>query len=80
MSSNKLLHAELDPRNPSYAYKNKKNEYVENTSQFKQYLKDTSFKKVFTGMLWGETGMLRVETWMLRGETGMLQVDWDVAR
>ncbi len=54
MSSNKLLHAELDPRNPSYAYKNKKNEYVENTSQFKQYLKDTSFKKVFTGMLWGE--------------------------
>ena len=31
MSDKKLLPADLDPRNPSYAYKNKYNEHVENT-------------------------------------------------
>ena len=54
MSKKKLLQAELDPRNPSYAYKNKTNEYVENSQQFNQYLFDNKFKKIFTGMLWGE--------------------------
>ena len=34
MSDKKLLPADLDPRNPSYAYKNKYNEHVENTNQF----------------------------------------------
>ncbi len=54
MPANNLLPAELDPRNPSYAYKDKFNEPVDNTDQFSQYLKDDNFKKVFTGMLWGE--------------------------
>ena len=54
MPANNLLPAELDPRNPSYAYKDKFNEPVNNTDQFSQYLKDNNFKQVFTGMLWGE--------------------------
>ncbi len=54
MPANNLLPAELDPRNPSYAYKDKFNEPVNNTDQFTQYLKDNNFKQVFTGMLWGE--------------------------
>ena len=54
MPANNLLPAELDPRNPSYAYKDKFNEPVNNTDQFSQYLKDSNFKQVFTGMLWGE--------------------------
>ena len=54
MPANNLLPAELDPRNPSYAYKDKFNERVNNTDQFTQYLKDNNFKQVFTGMLWGE--------------------------
>ena len=54
MSKKENLPAESDPRNPSYLFKNKKNETVENSDQFNKYLKDTNFKKVFTGMLWGE--------------------------
>tara|TARA_Y100000590_G_C15664214_1_gene993855 strand:- start:15 stop:965 length:951 start_codon:yes stop_codon:yes gene_type:complete len=54
MAKKKLLPPELDLRNPSYAYKNTQNEHIENTDQFNQFLKDTNFKKVFTGMLWGE--------------------------
>ena len=54
MSKKKLIPAEFDPRNPSYLYKNKKNEYVQNTDQFNRYLKDNKLKKIFTGMLWGE--------------------------
>tara|TARA_B100001248_G_C27300646_1_gene416975 strand:- start:18 stop:971 length:954 start_codon:yes stop_codon:yes gene_type:complete len=54
MPANNLLPAELDPRNPSFAYKDKFNEPVNNTDQFSQYLKDSNFKQVFTGMLWGE--------------------------
>jgi gluconolactonase len=54
MSDKKLLPADLDPRNPSYAYKNKYNEHVENTDQFNNYVKSTEVKKVFSGMLWGE--------------------------
>ena len=54
MSDKKLLPADLDPRNPSYAYKNKYNEHVENTDQFNNYIKSTEVKKVFSGMLWGE--------------------------
>ena len=54
MSQKKLLQADLDPRNPSYAYKNRENEFVENTDQFNSYLKEVDFKKVYTGMLWGE--------------------------
>ncbi len=53
MSEKQLLPAELDPRNPSFAYKNKYNEHVENTDQFNNYLKSTEVKKVFSGMLWG---------------------------
>ena len=49
MSEKKLLPAELDPRNPSYAYKNKYNEHVENTDQFNNYVKSTEVKKVFSG-------------------------------
>ena len=54
MSDKKLLPADLDPRNPSYAYKNKYNEHVENTDQFNNYVKSTEVKKIFSGMLWGE--------------------------
>ena len=54
MSDKKLLPADLDPRNPSYAYKNKYNEHVENTDQFNNYLKSSEVKKIFSGMLWGE--------------------------
>ncbi len=54
MSKKKLLPAELDKRNPSYFYKDIQNDYFENTSEFNKYLKDQNFKKVFTGMLWGE--------------------------
>ena len=54
MSDKKLLPADLDPRNPSYAYKNKYSEHVENTDQFNNYVKSTEVKKVFSGMLWGE--------------------------
>ena len=54
MAKKNLLPAHLDPRNPSYAYNNKVNEPIENTKQFNDYIKDISFKKVFTGMLWGE--------------------------
>ena len=43
MSKKKLLPAELDPRNPSYAYKNKYNEHVENTDQFNNYVKSVSY-------------------------------------
>ena len=50
MSDKKLLPADLDPRNPSYAYKNKYNEHVENTDQFNNYLKSTEVKKVFSEM------------------------------
>ena len=45
-----LLPADLDPRNPSFAYKNKYNEHVENTDQFNNYIKSTEVKKVFSGM------------------------------
>ena len=54
MIEKKLLPAESDPRNPSFAYKNIQNEHVENTNIFNQYLKDLKFQKIFTGMLWGE--------------------------
>ena len=54
MSDKKLLPADLDPRNPSYAYKNKYNELVENTDQFNNYVKSAEVKKVFSGMLWCE--------------------------
>lgn len=54
MSKKNLLPANLDPRNPSYAYKNKFNEHVENTDQFNNYVKSAEVKKVFSGMLWGE--------------------------
>ena len=54
MPDKKLLPADLDPRNPSYAYKNKYNEHVENTDQFNNYVKSTEVKKIFSGMLWGE--------------------------
>ena len=40
MSEKKFLPAELDPRNPSYAYKNKYNEHVENTDQFNNKIKN----------------------------------------
>ena len=40
MSEKNLLPAELDPRNPSYDYKNKYNEHVENSDQFNKYLKN----------------------------------------
>ena len=46
--------AELDPRNPSYAFKGKLNEHVENTNIFKNYITSKKFKKIFSGMLWGE--------------------------
>ena len=52
--SDKLSIAELDPKNPSYAYKGKQNQYVEDTDLFKSYIKDKKFKKIFNGMLWGE--------------------------
>ena len=54
MSDKKLIHAELDPRNPSHAYINKYNELIDNTDQFNNYLKSTEVKKIFSGMLWGE--------------------------
>ena len=47
MSEKKLLPAESDPRNPSFAYKNKYNEHIENTDQFNNYVKSTEFKKFF---------------------------------
>ncbi len=54
MSDKKLLPADLDPRNPSFAYKNKYNEHVENTDKFNSYVKTSRIKKVFSGTLWGE--------------------------
>ena len=54
MYKNKLLEADLDPRNPSYKYKDKQNEHVENTNVFQQYIKSSDFKRLFTGTLWGE--------------------------
>ena len=54
MSKKKLLPADLDPRNPSFKYKNKYNEHVDNTDRFNNYLKTSEIKKVFTGMLWAE--------------------------
>ena len=54
MTNKNLLPADLDPRNPSYFYKNKKNEHIDNTDQFNKYIKNTDFKKVYSGMLWGE--------------------------
>ena len=54
MSKKNLLPANLDPRNPSYAYKNKYNDHVDNTDQFNNYLKSTEVKKIFSGTLWGE--------------------------
>ena len=54
MSDKKLLPAELDPRNPSHAYKYKYNEHIENTDLFNNYVKTAEIKKVFSGMLWGE--------------------------
>ena len=46
--------AELDPRNPSYAFKDKLNEHVENTNIFKNYITSKKLKQIFSGMLWGE--------------------------
>ena len=51
MVKKKLLPAELDLRNPSYAYKNTQNEHIENTDQFNLFLKDTNFKKVWSLIL-----------------------------
>ena len=45
MYKKELLPAHLDQRNPSFNYKNKENEYVENTDQFNQFIKNTKFKK-----------------------------------
>ena len=57
MSDKKLLPADLDPRNPSYAYKNKYNEHVENTDQFNNYVKSTEVKKVFRNVMGRRTGL-----------------------
>ncbi len=52
--SEKFSPAELDPRNPSYKYKGKKNKFVENTNLFNSYIKTKIFKNIYSGMLWGE--------------------------
>ncbi len=54
MTKKNLLPANLDPRNPSYSYKKKENDPVENSHQFNQYIKQIKFNKVFTGTLWAE--------------------------
>ena len=46
MSDKKLLPADLDPRNPSFAYKNKYNEHIDNTDKFNSYLKTNEVKKI----------------------------------
>ena len=54
MNTKKLLPAEVDTRNPSFKYKNLKNEKVQNTSIFNQYIKSEKINKIFTGTLWAE--------------------------
>lgn len=54
MIEKKLLPANLDPRNPSFSYKDKINDPVENSQQFNQYIKQKKFNKVFSGTLWAE--------------------------
>ncbi len=46
--------ANLDPRNPSFNFKNLQNEEVENTEKFNQFIKNFEVKKIFTGTLWAE--------------------------
>ncbi len=54
MNKKKLLPANLDPRNPSYYFKDLKNSEIENTTQFNQYLTNKNVHKIYTGNLWAE--------------------------
>ncbi len=54
MNNRKLLPANEDPRNPSYFFKNMSNDYVENSNQFNEYIKNSKLVKLFTGTLWSE--------------------------
>ena len=49
MIEKKLLPAEADPRNPSFAYKNIQNEHVENTNIFNrlQFKPNSHFRLVY---------------------------------
>ncbi len=54
MSKKKLLPANLDPRNPSFKYKNLQNVDIKNTELFNSYLHSNKLQKIFTGTLWAE--------------------------
>ena len=49
-----LLPADQDPRNPSFNYKNLKNENVDNSDKFNDFLNNNEVKQIFTGCLWAE--------------------------
>ncbi len=54
MSTNNILTADKDPRNPSYKFRNMKNKDIENTDEFIKYINNNKIKKIFTGTLWAE--------------------------